>query len=193
MDTTETGTKALASDVEPGLTLGLDRQTVTRTRRGVAALAAVILVAVGIAVWAPWSTHNDDAFQQAVRARDGATNAATTALVTLNTIDPARPEETVDAWLRVAGGALESKLQSSRAQAVKSMRRGPAAEATVLETAVASLNATAGEATVLGVVEIRSTPRKGEPTTAVSRFRVLVQRLGTEWRITYLETVRTAP
>jgi Mce-associated membrane protein len=191
METATEGPHAPFEDPAAPEKLQLDDQTVTATRRILVIAVGLLLVLGGLLVWSPWSSSQDSAAQHLTTARDSATKAASDALIAFNTADPANAGATVDRWIGLSGGALESKLKRNRARAIQTVRRGGDSTATILETAVSSIDDSAGVATVLSVVEIRSTPRGGKPSTDVSRFRVLMQRLGKTWRITYLETVRT--
>jgi Mce-associated membrane protein len=191
METTTEGPPASFSDPATTTNLRLDPGTVSATGRTMLVAVALIVALAGIFLWAPWSGGADTAAERTMASRDSATKAATEALIAFNTVDPSRAKETVDGWIGLSGGALESKLKPSRTRAVQTMRRGGSSAAKVLETAVSAVDDAAGLVTVLGVVEIRSTPPRGKTTTAISRFRVLMQRLGTTWRVTYLETVRT--
>lgn len=191
MDTTTEEAEGHAPDTTPAANLQIDGHAATLTRRFVLAALALALALGALAAWKPWSSDKGSAEQRTVQARDGASEAASRALAALNTVDPHAAEQTVDGWIGRAGGALESKLKKGRTKAIRTMKRGGSTTATVLETAVSALDETAGMATILGVVEIRATPTSGKATTSVSRFRVLMQRLGTDWKITYLETVRT--
>ena len=165
-------------------TLGLARRTVT---------AAVVATAVvlGLLAWSPWSSSGmTEADSDAVRARDLAIEAAAEAAIALNTVDPQKSKQTVGDWLEVSSGALHRDLARHPAQIAADIRRKGTATATkVLETAVSALDPSAGRATVLSVIEVRTTPRDGKPTVAVRRLRMLMQHIDSAWRITYLETV----
>jgi len=191
METTETEPQE-RPDPDPSTRLRLDSRALRLGPRAVVAVVVVVLLAGGLLAWAPWGDDGPgEAAMATMRSRDAATRAATEALVTLNTSDPRQSRQTLDDWLRLSGGALHRDLGKERARIVRRMRRsGTSMTAKVLETAVSSVDPGAGRATVLGVVEINSTPRRGESTTSVRRFRVLMQHLGSTWRITYLETVK---
>jgi hypothetical protein len=191
VDATTEQAQGRTTDPTPAANLQLDGPVVALTRRTALAALALVLAVGGVAIWAPWSGNEASAERRTIQARNGASEAGSRALAALNTVDADAPEQTVDGWIGLAGGALESKLKQGRTKAIRTMKRGGSRTATVLETAVSAMDETAGMATILGVVEIQATPPGGKATTSVSRFRVLMQRLGTDWKITYLETVRT--
>lgn len=191
MDMTEAPPAERTDPVEDPPRLDLDQRALGLARRAVTAAVAATAVVLGLLAWSPWSGDDTTAAEKdAVHARDLATEAATEAVVILNTADPRKGEQTVDDWLEVSSGALHRDLARHPAQIAANIRRkGTATAATVLEPAVAALDPSAGRATVLGVIEVHTTPRHGKPTVAVRRLRVLMQHIHSEWRITYLETV----
>ncbi|RHW28508.1 hypothetical protein D0Z08_01130 [Nocardioides immobilis] len=147
-----------------------------------------------MAGWAPWkptSPPAGSASTAAAQARDEAAEAATDALLAFNTIDHARMDETIQRWLEVSGGELRQQVRKDRAGIrARAVRTAADTSATVLETAISSFDHGAGRATVLGVLEVRTQPARGEPTVRVVRFRVLVQHLGSAWKVTFLEALR---
>lgn len=191
MDTTEEPVEQVDPADDP-MRLNLDQRAIGVARRAVVTAVLVSAVVLGLLAWSPWTDDLTAAELDTIQARDDAREAATEALVTFNTVDPSKSRETVDEWLRLSNGALHRDLGRRPAQIAAGMRRkGTSTTATVLETAVSTLDPSAGRATVLGVIEVRTTPRGGKPTVAVRRLRVLMQHIDSKWRITYLETVRS--
>jgi Mce-associated membrane protein len=175
--------------------LSLDASTTRRAWQGLAAVLALAAIIGGLLVWAPWEGTRDLTREQArhMSARDEAVAAASAGLVALNTIDHGQMERTIDTWLGLTAGALRRDLTRDRARITKrAAKAGSDSSAETLQTAVAAFDPGAGTATILGVVSIRTTSAKGKTTTNVSRFRVLVQRLDSTWKLTYFEGVRVA-
>lgn len=171
--------------------LSLDGLRGRGPRRLAAIVVAVALGAGALAWWAHWQDDAGDGDRaRIVASREDALQAASGGMVAFNTVDHAHIRETVDGWLEVSAGALHREVRRDRATIVARARKARTdSSAEVLQTAVAGFDEDAGKATVLGVLTIRTAPSKGEATTRTSRFRVLVQRIDSAWKITYLETV----
>ena len=175
--------------------LRIDASTTQRARRGLAAFVALAAIVGGLLIWAPWDAAPDLTRAQArnMSARDEAVAAASAGLVALNTIDHLQMDRTIDSWLALTAGALHRDLTRDRTKITKrAVKAGSDSSAETLQTAVAAFDPNAGTATILGVVSVSTTSAKGKATTNVSRFRVLVQRLDSTWKLTYFEGVRVA-
>lgn len=175
--------------------LSLDAATARRIWQGLAALVAIVALVSGLLVWAPWQDEpaTDRATAKSMTARDGAVEAAAAALVAFNTIDHRHMKRTIDSWLSLTAGTLRRDLSRDRPRiTARATKAASDTSAEVLQTALAAFDPGAGTATVLGVVKVRTTTARGKKTTNVARFRVLVQRLDSTWKITYLEGVRVS-
>lgn len=147
----------------------------------------------GLVMWAPWddSAAGDPAVADAAHQRDAALAAASEALKAFNTIDHRHMDETVGNWLRLSGGALHRDLGRDRRRIItQAEATGADTTATVLKVAVSAFDSSAGEATVIGALRVQTDPQKGKSGSSLERFRVLVQHVGSTWKITYLEAVK---
>lgn len=177
--------------------LALGRLTVARPAalRRWAIIAAATVVAAGLGAlvaWAPWQAPPPagPASTPAAQARDEALQTATDALLAFNTIDHERMDETIQHWLEVSGGELHQDVRHDRAAIrARAVRTAADTSASVIETAISSFDDAAGRATVLGVLEVRTQPAHGKATRREVRFRVLVQHIGSNWKVTFLEAL----
>jgi Mce-associated membrane protein len=132
---------------------------------------------------------HDESLELAV-ARDEVLRDAQQVAVNLNTLDHQQIEAGLDRWTASSTGQLEKEFRENRtsyAEAIKSARTKT--EARVLDAAVAELNADAGIARVLLIVDVTATREKGEPV--VNRQRLQLEMTHTEdgWKASAIQPV----
>lgn len=180
-----------AEQVDPPR-LSLDGLRLPSPRVLAAGAVAIAVAAGGLLAWSPWDDGSGDGDRAArtVAAREAALDAATEGMLAFNTVDHDQVAATVDSWLEASGGALHREVRRDRSKiAARARKAATDSRAEVVRTAIAAFDAEAGTATVLGVLTIRTDPPRGKDRSRTSRFRVLVQRLDADWKLTYLETV----
>ncbi|MFI0404615.1 hypothetical protein [Actinomadura sp. 3N508] len=131
-------------------------------------------------------------------ARDEVSRTAVRDLALLNSIDPKVAELDLAHWLDVATGpfhdALERDMPNARARFAK--QKAPS-QGRVTALAVTALDRSAGEATVIASVRIRTGPSgaagaAAEGTEQRERYEVGMRRVGGVWKISSLRPLPPA-
>ncbi len=156
----------------------------------VATLTVLTVVAVATAAWfgVAWvSAAQDDGLAQA-QQRDAVLRAAEQGLVTLHTIDHREAERDVAAWLDVTTGGLHRDLAGDQAGQVEQARQTKTvASAELLRAAVTELNAHAGTARMIAVLEVRLATRGEKASTGRKRVNADLVRRDGQWQISAVE------
>jgi Mce-associated membrane protein len=151
--------------------------------------ALLALAGLGAAGWYGYSWYNASAgtSAEAVDARDGALKAARQLAATLQTINPTRPDEGLDAWEAAATGDLLVQLRRDRGKNLDQIKKSPTTgSASVVETALTDLNVSAGTATAITAVDVtqstlvNDTP--GPPTVRQLRVRLTLKLTDAGWK-----------
>lgn len=191
-DEPRTNSSGQPDEEAPSLALPTLRLPSPRARAALAGALSLAVAATAVVAWAPWADDSplDAHAVRVIEDRNEALAAATAGMVTFNTVDHAQVRTTVDAWLEVSAGALHREVRRDRATIASRARRAATdSSAEVVRTAISSFDEEAGKATVLGVLTVRTDPPKGRTRTRTARLRVLVQRIDSTWKLTYLETM----
>ncbi|MPY96390.1 MAG: hypothetical protein GEU97_00015 [Actinophytocola sp.] len=155
-----------------------------------ATLAVLTVVAVAAAAWfgVAWaSAARDDGLAQAEQ-RDAVLRAAERGLVTLHTIDHREAERDVAAWLDVTAGGLHRDLEGDRAGQVEQARQTKTvSSAELLRAAVTELNAHAGTARVIAVLEVTLEARGEKASTGRKRLNADLVRRDGQWQVSAVE------
>lgn len=153
-------------------------------------LAVLAVVAVAAAGWAGyrWWSAGQGGAGDVVATRDGALDAAKELVVTLQTVDPAHPEDSMASWQAAATGSLLRKLQHDSPKYLAELKKTPSAsQATVVDAAVSGVDAAAGTATVIAALDVRQAPVvKGVPgpsTTRQLRVKLTLSRTDQGWKV----------
>jgi Mce-associated membrane protein len=147
-------------------------------RKGIARL--LLVAALGFLCWSGYAYWTGDSSSTA--DRDRALTLGSRAVATLNTLDRARPEVSVDQWLAVTSGPLHDQLKRDGAgQAANS--------ATGTVTAAAFTSYKEDAATLIASVNVQLTPPSGAPTVQRQRFEAALSRAGGDWKLTSLTAV----
>lgn len=116
--------------------------------------------------------------------RDAVLRAAGGGLGSLHTVSHRRAEADVDRWLAVTAGSLHADLRADRDAQVEQVREArTVAAAKVLRAAVVELDAAAGSARVIAVLDVRLAGE--EPQRR--RINADLARSPQGWRITGVE------
>ncbi|TDD79628.1 hypothetical protein E1293_22705 [Actinomadura darangshiensis] len=124
------------------------------------------------------------------RTRDVVLKSAREQIAALNTMDPARVDAGLRAWLDASTGALRQQLQQDEPQnRTKIGQSRTAADATVTGAAVTSLDARAGKAKVIASVQVKLALQGGSPTLQRKRFEAGTSRTPSGWKLESLTAI----
>ncbi|WP_181771139.1 hypothetical protein [Amycolatopsis pittospori] len=155
--------------------------------RALAVFAAVAVLAAAWSGWSWWSAAGDDGLARG-REREAVLAAASGQLEMLNTIDYRSGAQDVDRWLGVTTGRLgkdlagDRKVQIDRANTSKTV-----ATAKLKQAAVTELDAVAGTARLMAVLDVKVSTGGGSATPKVSRLTVDYQRVEDGWKVSAVQ------
>jgi Mce-associated membrane protein len=157
------------------------------------ALVVLLLVAVGVSGWQGWRLANDEPGTTSVAGtaeRDAALNAADEALLAFNTIDYQHIDPILDRWSELSSGKLHASVTAGRKAVTREVTRArTVTSARLVRSALTSYDDDAGTATVVAVVDIRSRTRGRAEKSKTTRFTCLVQRSGSSWKLSAMQTM----
>lgn len=153
--------------------------------------ALLALAGIGAAGWYGYAWYNAAAGSsaEAVDTRDGALRAARQLASTLQTINPSRPDEALDAWEAAATGDLLAQLKRDRGKNLDQIKKSPSTStADVVETALTDLDVSAGTATAITAMDVTQSPlvndTPGQPTVRQLRVRLTLKLTDAGWKAT---------
>ena len=150
-------------------------------RRLTAVIAALTVVAVGIAGWfgVSWYRTAHDTSLASGLARDTVLQDAQQATINLNTLDYRRVQDGLALWEQSATGSLLDEVRANRAtyaQVITDSRTATTASA--LDGAVAELDERAGTARVLVGVDVTAVHGDGQASCVRRRIQLEMRRSG---------------
>lgn len=146
------------------------------------------VVGVGAAGWYGWKWHDSsrNSSADAQQERDAALKAARQLAVTLQTINPDRPDEGLDSWEAAATGELLEQLRRDRAKYLDQLKKTPStSSASALETALSELDVSSGTATAITALDVTqavSRDRSAAPTTRQLRVKLTLTKTEAGWK-----------
>ncbi|MGH3451747.1 MAG: hypothetical protein ACRDQW_13680 [Haloechinothrix sp.] len=153
-----------------------------------------LLVATVLAVLAAgwfgfsWASAAADSDLSYGRDRDAVLAAAGDALVTLHTVDYRTVERDLDAWHAAATGALLRDLADERQdQLQRTKQREVVSTARLARAAVVELDAFAGTARVIAVLDVSVATRDGKPSAGHRRMNADLTRTDSGWKVSAVE------
>ncbi|RSM78423.1 hypothetical protein DL991_17740 [Amycolatopsis sp. WAC 01375] len=155
--------------------------------RALAVGTVVALLTAAWFGWSWWSAARDDGLARG-REREAVLAAASGQLEVLNTIDYRSGAQDVDRWLGVTTGRLgkdltgDRKVQIDRATTSKTV-----ATAKLKQAAVTELDAVAGTARLMAVLDVRVSTGGGSAAPKVSRLTVDYQRVEDGWKVSAVQ------
>lgn len=155
-----------------------------------AGLIGLVVVAALAAGWFgfSWFSAAQDVDLSYGRERDAVLQAAGPALATLHTIDHRSASRDIDRWLQVSVGELRRDLAGDRDGEAKRARTAKAAwRAELVRAAVTDLDANAGTASVIAVVDVTRTRASGKPSTERRRMNADLLRSDGRWKVAAVE------
>lgn len=164
-------------------------------------LGFAIVLAVGALGAAGWFGYRwYDAAQgtspEAVQARDGALKAARQLAVTLQTIDPGRPEQGLDSWEAAATGELLEQLRRDRGKYLEQLKKSPSSStATELDTALTELDVSSGTAAAIIALDVTQSAvvnqRRAPATVRQLRVKLTLSQTDAGWKVSGTSLIPT--
>ncbi|RKT57793.1 nuclear transport factor 2 family protein [Saccharothrix australiensis] len=154
--------------------------------------AGLAVLAAGYALWAgvSWwnSTTNDSvAFS---REREEVLRVGQVGIANFTTLDYRKVDEDLNRWLDSATGELRAEIETGRDSRRKQITDARTVTVSrVLDAAVTELDARAGKAHVIAVVETTVTPDGGQSVRKVNRYRTDLTRTDAGWKLNALGPV----
>ena len=155
-------------------------------------LAMVAAVVLGVMWWT--AAHDDNlAFS---RARDSALQAAETGAVNFTSLDYKNIQQGLDRWKQSATGDLYTQLTSGLNTFEQQVQQAKVVTAgKVVDGALESLDAHAGNAKALVLVEVTVTPSTGSASTKRMPLEVTLTNTGSQdnpvWKLSNLQQIPT--
>lgn len=140
-----------------------------------------------------WYRVSHDESLEIAQIREEVLRDARQAAINLNTLDHRSLQEDFDLWEQVTTGAVLEELHTNRdsyAAAVGEARTS--STATIVESAVADLNAPSGRARVLVGVDVTYRPEEGQASCVLQRLQLEMKRVAAIWKVDRLAPVGTA-
>ncbi|WP_370939042.1 hypothetical protein [Amycolatopsis sp. cg13] len=157
--------------------------------RVLTALAVVAVLAAAWFGWSWWSAAQDDSLARG-RARDAVLAAASTSLVTLNTIDYRTSAVDVDRWISATTGQYGKDLSGDRQMQIDRAKRAKiVSTASLVQAAVTDLDPSAGTARLIAILNVRVSTGDGAPSAKQARLAVDFARDGDAWKIGAVQAV----
>ncbi|WP_447004525.1 hypothetical protein ACRAKI_33815 [Saccharothrix isguenensis] len=162
-------------------------------RRWLLPVAAVLAVlAAGYAVWAGvswWSASSDDSVAFS-REREEVLRVGQVGIANFTTLDYRKVDEDLDRWIETSTGDLRGEVERDRATRKKQIEDAKTVTASrVLDAAVTELDARAGNAHLIAVVETTVTPEGGQAVKKVNRYQTDLVRTDAGWKLSALGPV----
>ncbi len=155
--------------------------------RALTVVAALAVLAAAWFGWSWWSAAQDDGLTRG-RERDAVLAAAAGQLVVLNTIDYRTGAKDVDRWLGVTTGRLGKDLTGDRQLQIDRANTGKTvATARFKQAAVTELDAVAGTARLMAVLDVSVSTGGGAAAPKVSRLTVDYQRVEGGWKVSAVQ------
>jgi Mce-associated membrane protein len=160
------------------------------------AAVALLVAAVAVAGWfgVAWiQAANDDGLDYS-RTREEVDRVAQAAIVTMNTMDYRKVDESLANWSDATTGTLNDevgKLSEENKQQIREAKAVSTAE--IRSAAVRELDARAGKATVIAAVATTVSNGGGEPTEKYLRIEATLTRTDGGWKLDAIGPVPYAP
>lgn len=153
---------------------------------------ALAVAAGGYAVWAGvswWSASSSESVEFA-RERDEVLRVGQVGIVNFTTLDYKKVDEDLNRWLESSTGGLRSEIESGRDSRKKQIEDARTVTTSrVLDAAVTELDARAGTAHLIAVVETTVTPEGGQAVKKVNRYQTDLTRTDAGWKLSALGPV----
>lgn len=168
------------------------RLRLVRPRVGLLTLSALTVCAVVVAVvlGVSWARASGDPAVEAATTRDTVLSAGEQELAQINTIDWHEPDGGLGRWQQQVVGPLADQVKKNRQDNVSSIRNAKTVtRARVVDAAVTRLDQSAGQAGVIGALEVTVAPDGGKPITKRSRVEAGMTRTPQGWKLSSVQVV----
>jgi hypothetical protein len=155
---------------------------------------ALVVIAAGFAAWTGWSWYHarHSGSVAGARVRDEVLREGQQAVQNFNTLDYRRLDQGLNLWESSSTGTLHREIASGRTQFEQQIRKAKTVTtATVLESALTSLDQQAGTANIIVALQITVKPPAGSPATKQSRLEGTLERTSSGWKLSTLGQVPT--
>jgi Mce-associated membrane protein len=162
--------------------------------RGWALPVAVVLtvLAAGYAVWAGvswWSASSNDTVAFS-REREEVLRVGQVGIANFTTLDYKKVDEDLNRWLESSTGELRAEIEDGRDKRKKQIEDAKSVTVSrVLDAAVTELDARAGTAHLIAVVETTVTPEGGQAVKKINRYQTDLSRTDAGWKLSALGPV----
>ncbi|WP_037080296.1 hypothetical protein [Pseudonocardia spinosispora] len=135
-----------------------------------------------------WFAASSTGVVETAQARTDALKAARELVVTLQTVDPQQPDQSMRAWQAAATGQLLVQLQKDQNKYLDQLKKTPTrSSASVLDAALTELDAQSGTATAIAALDVtQSTAGPGaasQPTVRQLRVKLSLNRTDAGWKV----------
>ncbi|PSL54814.1 Mce-associated membrane protein [Saccharothrix carnea] len=153
---------------------------------------ALAVLAFGYALWAGvswWSASSSDSVTFS-REREEVLRVGQVGIANFTTLDYKKVDEDLDRWLESSTGELRGEIESGRDSRKKQIQDARTVTVSrVLDAAVTELDARAGKAHLIAVVETTVTPEGGQSVKKVNRYQTDLTRTDAGWKLSALGPV----
>jgi len=177
----------------------LDDDSDPGSRRGsrlpviaLSAAVALVVAAAAVAVWfgIAWLNASNDDGLAFSSTRDEVDRVARAAIVTMNTLDYRKLDESLANWADATTGPLHDEIDKLTDEKKKQLTDAkPVTSAKVTSSAVKELDERGGKAVVIASIEKTVSTADGEPQPSYQRISATLLRTGDGWKLENLGPV----
>lgn len=158
--------------------------------------AVLLVVCAGVALWfgVSWLRAATDDSLDVARARDEVTRVGEQAVITFNTLDYRKVDESLDQWLNASTGKLREEVVNRRESSKQVIAQArTVTSAKVLGSSVLELNEREGRATLIAAIRAEVTAEGKEPAVKYQRLQAGLERTPEGWKLTGIDYVPFTP
>lgn len=154
--------------------------------------AALAVLAAGYALWAGvswWSASSNDSVAFS-REREEVLRVGQVGIANFTTLDYKKVDEDLTRWLDSSTGELRAEIEDGRDKRRKQIEDAKTVTVSrVLDASVTELDARAGKAHLIAVVETTVTPEGGQSVRKVNGYQTDLTRTDAGWKLSALGPV----
>ncbi|GLW94651.1 hypothetical protein [Actinokineospora globicatena] len=160
------------------------------------ALVLLVIATLGVALWfgVAWARAGADDDLALAGTRDEVSRVASSALVTVSTLDYRKVDEDLNRWEGASTGPLLDEFKTRRASSKGTLEQAKTVTtATVLKIAVTDLREREGKAEVIAAVRVDVTPEGKQATPKYLRLQAALDRTADGWKLSGVTPVPFTP